>query len=252
MLIDSHLHFLDENNEEIDQIIKRAKEKEVDILILSGSSLEDNLRNINISNNYDNVYITLGYHPLDIAGLDDQALDLLEEQLKTIKKVVAIGEIGLDYHYGKDNLEKQIYFFKKQLDFAIKYKLPVVIHMRDATKDTLDIIKDYQLRGVFHCFSGSLETARKIIDMGYYLGIGGILTFSNSNLAQIVKEIDMDHLILETDSPFLSPLRGKKNEPQNIKIIAEKLAIIQDKSIDEVANITTKNVDNLFDLKVGK
>ncbi len=139
--------------------------------------------------------------------------------------------------------------FKRQLDIAKNYNLPVVIHTRDAFLDTYNILKEYDLKGIIHCFSGSLEVAKKYINLGYYLGIGGVVTFKNSNLKEVVKKIGIDNIVLETDSPYLSPFRGKKNEPANIKYICEYLTKIFDLSYDEVAEKTTLNAKSVFDIK---
>ena len=171
----------------------------------------------------------------------------LEECIKN-DRVVAIGEIGLDYYYGKDNKEEQKELFVRQLDLAVKHDMSVVIHTRDAFLDTYNILKEYNLKGFIHCFSGSLETALAYTDLGYYLGIGGVVTFKNSNLKDIVKEIGLSKIVLETDSPYLSPFRGKKNEPCNIRVICSYVAEILGVSFDEVANVTTSNVVGLFDL----
>ena len=156
----------------------------------------------------------------------------------------------MDYHYGKENIEKQKELFIYQLDLATKYDLPVVIHSRDATQDTIDILKQYNLKGDIHCFSGSLETAKIYINMGYYLGIGGVVTFKNSNLYKVIIEIGIDNIILETDSPYLSPepLRGTKNSSKNIPIIAKKIADTLGTDINEVSRVTSSNAINLFDL----
>ena len=148
-------------------------------------------------------------------------------------KVKALGEIGLDYYYSRDNREKQILFFEKQLELSKKYDLPVIIHCRNATDDLLRILKKSDVKGVIHCFSGSVETARELIKLGYYLGVGGILTFKNSKLVDVIKSIPIEYILLETDSPFLTPepFRKYKNEPKYIPIIAEKLA--QLKEIDD-------------------
>jgi len=249
MLIDTHLHLSEEPYEEIDNIINQAKLNNVNTYILGGTSVIDNDLNIEISKHYQGMYLTLGYHPSEANDISLKDINLLKTQLKQNSKVVAIGEIGLDYHYDNIDKEKQKELFKMQLQIAQDYDLPVVIHMRDATSEVLEILKAYQVKGVFHCFSGSLETAKEIIKMGFYLGIGGVVTFSNSNLKKIVKELSLDHIVLETDSPYLSPSRGKKNNPANIKIIAQYLADLKEISLEEVTAITTRNATSLFDLK---
>ena len=174
---------------------------------------------------------------------------LLEEQLKH-KKVVGVGEIGLDYHYGKEDRDKQIELFEKQLKIAEKNILPVVIHSRDATEDTINILKKYNVRGVMHCFSGSIETAKIYTSMGFLLGIGGVVTFKNSNLFKVVEEVGIENIVLETDSPYLTPepFRGKKNSSKYIPYIAKRIAEILNISVEEVGKITSNNASSMFDL----
>lgn len=249
MYIDSHLHLSNEDYD-IDNVIKNAKENNVLYFITGGTNKENNLCDIELSKKYKEVYITLGYHPEYASVITDSDLQLLENQIISNKdKVVGIGEIGLDYHYGKDDKDKQISLFKKQIELANKYNLPVVVHSRDATNDTYTILKELKARGVIHCFSGSLETAREYIKIGFKLGIGGVVTFKNSNLKDVVKSLDIDDIVLETDSPYLSPQRGNKNEPKNIKIIAEYIADI--KNLDEkiVQGKTTENVLEIYNLE---
>ena len=156
----------------------------------------------------------------------------------------------MDYHYGKDNIDSQKKLFIYQLELAKKYNLPVVIHSRDATQDTIDILKSYNLKGDIHCFSGSLEIAKVYISMGYYLGIGGVVTFKNSNLYKVIEKIGLDNVVLETDSPYLSPepFRGTKNSSKNIPIIANKISDILNIDVSEVSKITYSNAVKLFDL----
>lgn len=177
-------------------------------------------------------------------------MNLLEKLIMNNKKIVGIGEIGLDYHYTKENKEKQISLFKRQLSLAEKLHLPVVIHTRDATEDTINILTEYQLRGVIHCFSGSLETANIYLSLGYKLGIGGVVTFKNSKLGEVIKKVSLSDIVLETDSPYLSPepLRGTINSSKNIPFIADKIAQLKGVKIDEVSKITLENTYNLFDL----
>lgn len=247
MLIDTHLHLADESN--VGEIVKRASLDDVKYMILGGTNEKDNEENISLTKKYENVFTTIGYHPSEVFNITDDSFEKLNRQIKE-EKVVAIGEIGLDYYYGKDDQKEQQALFERQLMIAESNKLPVVIHSRDATKETMEILKRYNVKGVVHCFSGSLETALEYIKMGYYLGIGGVLTFKNSNLKEIIKNVSLDHIILETDSPFLSPYRGQKNEPKNIKLTASFLADIKNVSLDYVAMITTKNACSIFDLNI--
>ncbi|HMT36240.1 MAG TPA: TatD family hydrolase, partial [Chitinophagaceae bacterium] len=163
----------------------------------------------------------------------------------------AIGEIGLDYHWDKTYINEQKKAFRTQIEWSLQYNRPIVIHTREATKDTIEIVKEYApkgVRGVFHCFSGSVETARQIIDLGFYLGIGGVLTYKNAGLQEVVQLIDLKHIVLETDAPYLSPVphRGKRNESSYTLFIAEKLANLKGIDLTTVANITSENALKLF------
>ena len=250
MYIYTHCHLSSEDYDDIDLVIKEDLENGIDKIIVSGYSRQSIIETLDLIEKYPFIYATIGYHPseADITNKDD--LVLLEEQIKN-KKVVGIGEIGLDYHYGKDNKDKQISLFRNQLEIAEKYNLPVVIHSRDATEDTINILKEYKVVGDIHCFSGSLDVARIYINMGYKLGIGGVVTFKNSNLYKVIEEVGLANILLETDAPYLTPepFRGKKNSSKYIPNIALKLADILNVSVEKVANITTKNAFSLFDLK---
>ena len=246
MFIDTHLHLVNENYD-IDSVIMRAKESNVNYLIVSGSDLFDNRLNKNLLSRFSNVFLSVGFHPSCAKDVTDDDFLFLEEMI-SLDKVVAIGEIGLDYHYGKTDREEQIRIFERQLEIAVKYNLPVVIHTRDAFYDTFNILKKYSVRGVIHCFSGSLEVAKEYLSLGFYLGIGGVVTFKNSKLKDIVKEIGLDKIVLETDSPYLSPFRGEKNEPCNVKYIASFLSDLLGITLEEVAMVTTGNACTLFDL----
>lgn len=249
MFIDTHLHLVNEDYN-ISDVIDRAKDAGVNYLVVSGSDLVDNRLNVGLLDKYDNVFLSVGYHPSCVNDVKQSDLDYLEE-LIILKKVVAIGEIGLDYHYGKDDRERQIELFRYQLDLASRYDLPVVIHTRDAFLDTYNILSEYNLSGVIHCFSGSLEVAHKYLSLGYYLGIGGVVTFKNSKLKDVVREIGLDKVVLETDSPYLSPYRGEVNEPCNVRVIALFLSELLGVSLDDVSLVTTGNACRLFDLDVN-
>ena len=183
MLIDTHLHI--NNDDNIGNIIKEAYDNNVKYLIISGCDKKGILDALEIAKKYDNVYATIGFHPSEVDVVSDSDLLWLEELLKTNNKVIGMGEIGLDYYYGKDNKDQQLKLFADQLKIAEKLQIPVVIHSRDAFQDTYDLLKGYDLKGVIHCFTGSIEVAKLYVKLGYCLGIGGVITFKNSNLSFI-------------------------------------------------------------------
>ena len=250
-LIDTHCHLNKEYYENVETVINNAVSDNVEYLIVSSCSPENWEENINLINKYKNVYLNISLHPE--YGNEEIDYDLYLEQMKKIiksnSKIIAIGEIGLDYHYDNTNKDRQKDLFIKQIMLAKEYKLPIVIHTRDATKDTIDILKKFNIKGIIHCFSCSLETAREYINMGFYLGIGGVVTFKNSKLKDVIKEIGLDSIVLETDSPYLSPIRGSKNFPKNIKIIAEYIASLLNISVEEVSKKTTLNVKKIYNIE---
>lgn len=240
-MVDTHCHITSEYYDNILEVISKMKDN---IIIVSGTNKEDIKEVINLCN-YKNIYGTIGIYPTE--ELD---LKIIEDNINN-EKIVGIGEIGLDYHL-EYNKEEQKNKFIKQLDLARKYNKTVVIHTRDAIQDTYDILKNYKdLKKVIHCYSGSLEMAKEFIKIGCRLGIGGVLTFKNSKLKDVVKEIDLKYLLLETDSPFLAPepYRGTKNEPYNVIYVAKKIAEIKNISLEEVLDITTLNAKDQFDLE---
>ena len=250
MYIDTHCHLSREDYDDIDLVIKENREAGIKKIIISGCSKDWIDESLELSKKYEDVFVTLGYHPSEVEMVDDLLLDDLRNKLKS-NKVVGLGEIGLDYYYGKDNKNQQLELFEKQLKIAEEMGLVVVIHSRDATEDTINCLKKYNVTGIIHCFSGSVETAKIYVSMGYKLGIGGVVTFKNSKLYEVVKEVGLENIVLETDSPYLTPtpFRGQKNSSKYIPLIAERIADILNTSIQNVADITTNNACNLFDLK---
>lgn len=247
MLIDTHCHLYSEYYSDIDDIVNLAKKSNVNILINNGCDSKSNKEVIDLLDKYKNMYGAIGIHPEEVDNYSLDDIKFIEKNLNN-KKVVAIGEIGLDYHYSKENKEKQIKLFELQLDIANKYKVPVIIHSRDATEDTINILRKYNIKGVIHSFSGSLETAKIYIKMGFLLGINGVVTFKNCNLKDILVNIGLNNIILETDSPYLTPVpyRGKQNNPSHILDIAKYISEIFNVSLEEVSKITTKNVLDLY------
>ena len=248
MYIDTHCHLSIEDYLDIDKVIEENKNASVDKIVVSGCSKESIDEVMDLKDKYDMVYVTIGYHPEYADTVTESDLDYLKSLLGE-KKVVGIGEIGLDYHYTKENKDKQIWLFEEQLKIADAFNLPVVIHSRDATMDTINILKKYKVKGIIHCFSGSLETANIYISMGFLLGIGGVVTFKNSKLKDVVKEVPLESIVLETDSPYLAPVpfRGKINSSKYLEFIANFIADIKNISVDELAEITSRNASSLFD-----
>ncbi|MCU0104329.1 TatD family hydrolase [Acholeplasma vituli] len=247
MIIDTHAHLNTETfDSELDAVIERASLADVKKIIVIGMNNKANSRALELSDRA-NLYATVGLHPSDVLeGLD---IELLKQQSKH-PKVVAIGEIGIDLYWVKDNLELQIQVFKRQLELAIELDLPVVIHMRDSANEIYEVVKHYpQLKGVMHCFSASLDWAMKFIELGFYIGIGGPVTFKNNLEAkQVATQIPLDRLLLETDSPYLAPVpyRGKQNEPAYTKLVVLEIAKLRDISVEEVSTMTTRNAMRLF------
>lgn len=252
MYIDSHCHLSKEYYDSLDEIVNKAKENKVNTLIISGCDKNGIIEGLDIINKYDNIYMTIGFHPSEANITTEEDLIWLENLIKENNKIIAVGEIGLDYYWVKDNKELQRDLFRKQLDIATRLNLPVVIHSREATQESYDILKEYQLKGIIHCYSGSLEMAKEYIKLGYKIGIGGVVTFKNTNLVDVVKEIDLKDITLETDSPYLAPTpyRGKQNSPEYIPLIAEKIAGIKEITKEQVGEITTKNVKELFNINI--
>lgn len=249
MIIDTHCHVIDLEYDNIDEIINRFKDN---IMIISGYDSISNRNVVDIVKKYKNVYGTLGFHPSEVDKFSEEEFNYIKNNINN-SKIVGIGEIGLDYHYGSNDKENQIKMFKSLLDLAQSENISVVIHTRDAAQDTMNILKNYKLKVDIHCFGYSLEIAKECIKRGYRLGIGGVLTFKNSKkLVEIVSNIPIENILLETDSPYLTPepFRGKKNEPFYLSYVIDKISEIKKISIDEVKKITTKNAKEQFDLNI--
>ncbi len=248
MFTDTHCHLYSENYDSLSSILENAKKSHVSFFFVSGCDQKSNEEVLRVLSFDPSIYGCLGIHPEEADSYKNEDLLFLKSHLKD-EKVIAIGEIGLDYHYTKENKEKQKELFCRQLEIASENHLPVVIHSRDATEDTIQILKKYpNVKGVIHSFSGSLETARIYIKMGYKLGINGVVTFKNSHLIQVVREV-MDFIVLETDCPYLTPhpYRGTKNEPKYIYEIAQFISLETGKSLEEISEITNKNIAQIFD-----
>lgn len=250
-MIDTHCHISINDYDDIDKLILKIKESGVTKIIINGCDMNSNKEVLDLVKKYDIVYGALGFHPTELDSYNDECLSFLEEHINDYK-IVAVGEIGLDYHYEEYDKNKQIMVFKKQLDIAMKFNKPIVVHSRDAIKDTIDILKEYQLRGSIHCFSGSLESAREFIKMGYLLGVGGVVTYKNAkNIKNVLSNVDLSYILLETDSPYLTPepYRNMKNDSSYIPLIVSSIALIKGVEDALVVDITNKNACDLFDFK---
>ena len=248
-IIDTHTHIYDKQFEnDFDDVMNRIKD-ELESIVSIGFDLESSIKSVELANKYDFVYAVVGIHPVDIKKLNDNVEKELERLALTEKKVVAIGEIGLDYHWMEDPKDVQIAGFRKQMELAERVKKPVVIHTREALQDTLDVLKDYKnVGGILHCYPGSYEAAKPFLDR-YYLGIGGTLTFKNNRKTkELVKELALEKIVLETDCPYLTPVpfRGKRNEPVYTKYVAEEVARIKEISVEEVIKVTTENAKKIY------
>lgn len=248
MFCDTHCHLFKEYYQDIDAILELSKKNQVNRFIVSGCDSSSNQEVMDLIQK-ENVYGTLGIHPEDVHNYSDEDLEFIEQHLKE-KKIIAIGEIGLDYHYTKEDKEAQKNLFERQLSLAEKYQLPVVIHSRDATEDTIQCLKKYNVQGVIHSFSGSLETANIYIKMGFLLGVNGVITFKNCNLKEVFEHISTDFILLETDSPYLTPVpyRGSQNNPSHILDIAKFICELYSISLEELAKITNSNIRRIFDI----
>lgn len=248
-MIDTHCHVYSEYYNDIPTLIKNIKAAGIEKIIINGCDMKTNLEVLDLVKKYDIVYGALGFHPTELNDNYIEEIEWLNEHIND-DKIVAIGEIGLDYHYPNTNKNKQLDAFKRQLDIAGEYSKPIIVHTRDAINDTYELLKKYRLKGSIHCYSGSLEMAREFIKLDYLIGIGGVCTYKNAkNIINVIKNIPLAYILLETDSPYLSPegLRGKQNTPENIPIIAKKIGEIKDKPISEVILETTTNAYRLFD-----
>ncbi|MGQ9642893.1 MAG: TatD family hydrolase [Ignavibacterium sp.] len=252
MFVDTHAHLFYENfNDDLDEVISRAKENGVDYILVPATDLKTAEETLKLCDKYDFIYAAVGIHPHDTKNWDDSLLQQIEK-LAVHPKVVAIGEIGLDYYYDFSPKTQQIKAFKSQLDLALKLELPVIIHNRDSDEDMMEIISSYcstGLKAQFHCFNASLNDAIEYMKMSHFISFTGNITFRKSeDLRNILKHIDLNHLLLETDSPFLTPVpyRGKRNEPAFVKYVADKVAEVHNITTDEVARITSLNAFRMF------
>lgn len=255
MLFDSHAHLNDERfDEDRDSLILSLKEKEVDFVLNPGADINSSVTAIELANKYDFIYAAVGVHPHEVENMDFKDIEFLRKLAQENEKVRAIGEIGLDYYYdlAPRNLQKK--WFIEQIKLANELKLPFVVHDRDAHGDTFEIIKEYKAKEtgcVLHCFSGSTELAKEYIKLGCYISIPGTVTFKNNKkTVDVVKNIPLEYLFIETDSPYMAPVpnRGKRNDPSMVKYVAQKIAIEKNIPYEEVCRVTKENAKKFFNI----
>lgn len=252
MLFDTHTHLnADQFKEDCEEVIERAREAGVTRMVVVGFDRPTITKAMEIIETYDEIYASVGWHPVD-------AIDMTEDDLKWIEaltehpKVVALGEMGLDYHWDKSPADVQKDVFRKQIQLARRLKLPIIIHNREANKDILKILEEEKARdvgGIMHCFSEDWESARRCLDMNFHISFGGPVTFKNAKQTrEVAALVPLDRLLIETDCPFLSPhpFRGKRNEPARVRLVAEQITELKQLSLEELAQITTRNANRLF------
>jgi len=249
-IFDSHAHYDDEQfNEDRNELLSSFPGEGVCGCITCGTNTKNSLSVINLSEKYPFIYAAVGLHPLDIEDEENGNYIEFFRSLSSGKKVVAIGEIGLDYHYDTAPREKQIEVLEKQIELANELQLPVIIHDRESHEDILNILKKYKPRGVVHCFSGSVEMMREVVKLGMFIGLGGAVTFKNAKKpVEVAREVPSDRLLIETDAPYMTPVpfRGKRNTSLLIPFTAEKIAEVRNISAQEILNLTSENAKKLF------
>lgn len=251
-MIDTHCHLGKEDYDDISMIVSHMGDG---YMIASGVNDQTNEEVVALCHQYPQIYGTIGIHPTEVSGCNSDSLKQIASYMND-SKIVGIGEIGLDYHYGDEEKELQKYFFKEQIKLAKRYNKTIVIHCRDAILDTYNLLKEMEvgdLKVVFHCYSSSVEMARRLLEFNVMFGIGGVVTFKNSaRLKEVVKEIPLERLLLETDSPYLTPVpfRGEKNEPKNIIYVAQEIASLKKIAVEKVLEQTTLNACVQFDLQI--
>ncbi|WP_251639841.1 TatD family hydrolase [Sporosarcina sp. NCCP-2716] len=254
MLIDTHVHLnADQYEEDIDAVIQRALDAGVERMVVVGFDRPTITKAMELAEQHEFIYAVVGWHPVDAIDCTADDLQWIEE-LAAHPKVVGIGETGLDYHWDKSPKDVQQQLFRKQIRLAQKVNLPVIIHNRDATGDVVRILKEEDAHltgGIMHCYSGSVETARECIGMNFMISLGGPVTFKNARMPkEVAKEIPLEHLLVETDAPYLAPHphRGKRNEPAYVALVAEQIAELKGIPVETVAETTTRNAMNLFSI----
>jgi TatD DNase family protein len=254
MLIDSHAHLdMEDFENDFQEVLNRALQGGITHIITIGIDLSSSLKSLELANRYDFIFSSIGYHPHNSDNIDSQTVKELS-RLVSEPKIVAWGEIGLDFYRRYSPPERQVEAFEQQLEMAVQFNLPVIIHSRQADKEVLDILKKRmhgKHRGVIHCFSGDYDLAMELIDMGYYISIPGTVTYKNAlQVHDVASRIPLERMLIETDAPFLAPVpkRGKRNEPLFVTYTAQKIAQLRDMDFEEVAHQTSRNAELLFDL----
>jgi TatD DNase family protein len=251
LLIDTHAHiYLPEFDNDRELILQRAKGEGVEKIFMPAIDSTTHYKMLQVEDEFPGCYAMMGLHPCSVGEASANELGIVQQFLKE-RKFIAIGEIGLDFYWDKTFMQQQYDAFEKQIQWAIEYNLPVVIHSRNAINECIEVVKKYVgVKGVFHCFTGTADQARQIINAGFLLGIGGVITYKNAGLDKVINELGIKHLILETDAPYLSPIpyRGKRNESSYLPLIIEKIAAVSDKSSEEIAAVTTESATLLFTL----
>ena len=254
MLVDTHCHlYLDDFKNDIDTVINRAEAEGVQKFYLPAIDSSETENMFLLEGKFPGKCMAMmGLHPCSVKENYLDELDLVKNWLGK-RKFAAIGEIGLDFYWDKTFTRQQYEAFRMQIELSLQYKLPVVIHTRNAMQETIDVVKEYVpqgVRGIFHCFGGTAENAKEIIDAGFYLGIGGVLTYKSSGLAEVLENTDLEYLVLETDAPYLTPVpfRGKRNESSYLKYITAKLARVKNVTVEEIAAVTSANAEKIFGL----
>ena len=251
-IFDSHAHYDDEQFElDRNELLVSFKEKGISGVVCCGVDVKTSEFAVEFSHKFDFVYSAVGFHPLENDAYTDEALERIKELAKD-EKCVAIGEIGLDYHYEKESRDNQLTLLEKQIQIANELDLPIIFHDRESHEDTLNILKKYKPKGVLHCFSGSVEMAKEIIKLGMYIGLGGAVTFKNAvKPCEVAKFVPSDRLLIETDAPYMTPVpfRGKRCDSLYIPYTAEKIAELRGVTAQEILDLTDKNARELFNIK---
>lgn len=250
MFFDTHAHYDDKRfNDDLDELLASMSKNNVDYIVNAAADISSARKGIELAKKYPFIYAAVGVHPHNVDRLKEDAIESLEN-LSQHSKVVAIGEIGLDYYYEHSPRDIQKIWFKNQMDLAKKLGLPIIVHSRDAAAETFEMVKQSGLKdGVIHCYSGSVEMAKEYTKLGFYIGIGGTVTFKNARKpVEVVREIPLESIVIETDCPYLTPMphRGKRNDSTYLQYIAQKIADIKGISIEDVARVTSKNAKTLY------